>query len=175
MVVMGTGRTVIAQSVSSLQVISADVFSIEESLKAKCSYVIGNYSIERLRINFSCLSENLSLVYYFVCDNWTNILQNPILCGEVLSFVKSFNMFEESLNSLGMYMDSNIGCLESAYNEGFIVYEYFALLNDFKSRLSEVMARIPQVCDMNSARRFKFRGMAKDLKQYVKGANDEFF
>ena len=35
MVIMGPGRTIIDQSISSLQMISADIFSIEESLKSK--------------------------------------------------------------------------------------------------------------------------------------------
>ena len=174
MVIMGPGRTIIDLSISSLQMITADIFSIEESLKSKSSHVIGKFSIERLWMAFSDLSEKLSSVYYFVCDNWGNIESNPIFCREVLSFVKSFQIFDEALNSLGNLMDKNAGCLESAYTDGFIVYEYFALLNSFKSRFSEVIDRIPQVCDMHSARRTRFRGMAKDLKQYIKGANDEF-
>ena len=63
MVIMGPGRTIIDQSISSLQMISADIFSIEESLKSKCSHVIGKFSIERLWMAFSDLSEKLSSVY----------------------------------------------------------------------------------------------------------------
>ena len=168
-------RNVIELCVSSLNMISVDIVSIEEVLKSVNSYVCESYSMERLRASLSSLSERLSTLYYFVCDNWDDIEKNPILSCEVLSFVNSFRVFENTLRSLGQYMDRNTGCLESEFSDSFIVYEYFSLLNESKRRFAEVLMRIPQICEMNSVRRSKFRGIAKDLKQYVRGANDEFF
>ena len=168
-------RNIIEQCVSSLSMISVDIVSIEEVMKSANSNVHESYSMERLRTSLSGLSEKLSTLYYFVCDNWDGIERNPIMSCEVLSFVKSFRVFEDTLCSLGQYMDKNTGSLESVFSDSFIVYEYFSLLNESKRRFAEVLTRIPQICEMNSVRRSKFRGIAKDLKQYVRGANDDFF
>ena len=51
-------RNIIELCVSSLNMISVDIVSIEEVLKSVNSYVCESYSMERLRASLSSLSED---------------------------------------------------------------------------------------------------------------------
>ena len=166
-------RNIIDSTLELLTKISCDM---QEVLKSSPIYDIGieRLEIARIKEHYPEAIARLKNTYYFICDNWHTVETNPIFRHETWLFINEYNKFKDTVIKLANHYDDHQEELENTYGDCIIIYEYLTAIRNTDIIFQEIFARIPQLHKDTEERQAKFKGIAKALKDYIKGTSDDY-
>lgn len=159
----------IETSVSNL----TDYFADRESMPSL--FYDGTADAAVMLGKFDELKLSMRLAYYSIADEWNNIISNDVRRHEVGKYIKSYRRLRMFCRDL--YKTSSDDHEKSAwvFNDSSIIRLYaelFAEMNDEMTIILEFYSNNdiahPQRCS-------SLEGIAKSLKRYLEGVDDEFF
>ncbi len=161
---------------STLEVLNKISCDMQEVLNSAPIYNIGieHPEIQRIKDQYPDVASRLKNTYYFICDNWHKVETNPIFCHEAWLFVNEYRKFKDTVIRLVNHYEDNQEEIEKTYGDNMIIYEYLIATRNTDIIFQEIFNRIPDLHKGTQERQDQFKGIAKALKNYIKGTSDDF-